>query len=134
LPRQSILRLIKRWRRYQVRGDWKPVPGRTRGLYVLYRNEPSNQHQVIYIGVAGLGRGGTGSIRSRLKRHHQKKKRWTHYSVFEVHDNITREEIRELEALFLAIFRHDRRIDLTNKQKGSKSFSKLRRKLAWKES
>ena len=110
------------------------MPGRTRGLYVLYRNEPSNQHQVIYIGVAGLGRGGTGSIRSRLKRHHQKKKRWTHYSVFEVHDNITREEIRELEALFLAIFRHDRRIDLTNKQKGSKSFSKLRRTLAWKES
>jgi hypothetical protein len=142
VPRQSILRLIKRWRRYEERGNWKRVPRRTRGLYVLYRTGPSNQHEVIYIGVAGLGPGGTGSIRSRLAHHHrskrkekkQKKDRWTHYSMFEVHDNITREEIRELEALFLAIFRDDGRIGLTNKQTGSKLFSTLRRELLWKES
>lgn len=138
MPRQSILRLVKRWRRYEERKDWKRVPRRTRGLYVLYSKGPSDKHEVVYIGVAGLGLEGSGSIRSRLGSHHSekktsKKKKWTHYSMFEVHDNITREEIRELEALFLAIFRDDGRIRLTNKQTGSKLFSKLRRELVWKE-
>src|SRR5438132_246122 len=52
-------------------------------------------------------------------------------SMFEVHDNITREEIMELEAVLLAIFRYDPR-PLTNKQKGSRKLSLLRRKLVWK--
>jgi hypothetical protein len=37
---------------------------------------------------------------------------WTHYSIFEVHDNVTGDEIRELEGLLLRIFRHDPRIEL----------------------
>lgn len=71
-----------------------------------------------YIGIAGIGKDGGGGIRGRLKSHQQKKKGWTHYSVFEVHDNVTREEIREFEALLLGIFRHDPRIGLSNKQTG----------------
>jgi hypothetical protein len=73
---------------------------------------------VSYIGIAGIGKDGGGGIRGRLKSHQQKKKGWTHYSVFEVHDNVTREEIREFEALLLGIFRHDPRIGLSNKQTG----------------
>ena len=136
MPKQSIFRIIKRWRRYQVRGDWKQVPKRTRGLYVLYDSGSSDQCKVVYIAVAGLGAGGTGGIQGRLKGHHRRKnkKMWTHYSAFEVHDNITRDEIRELEALLLAIFRHDPRIALANKQRGSKRLYSLRRKLVWKES
>ena len=56
-----------------------------------------DRYEVCYIGVAGLGVTGGGGIRSRLKSHNAKKPDWTHYSLFEVHDNVTREEIRELE-------------------------------------
>jgi hypothetical protein len=54
--------------------------------------------------------------------------------MFEVHDNITRDEIRELESLLLAIFRHDPRIALTNKQQGSTRLYRLRSKVLWKAS
>lgn len=142
MPEQSIFRIIKRWRRYQARASWTSVPKRTRGLYVLYDNSSSGQYNVIYIGVAGLGKGGTGGIWGRLKSHSRKKskkngkktKKCTHYPMFEVHDNITRDEIRELESLLLAIFRHDPRIALTNKQQGSTRLYRLRSKVLWKAS
>jgi hypothetical protein len=48
-----------------------------------------------------------------------------------VHDNVSREEILELESFLLAIFRHDPRIQLANKQKSSKRLWQLRKKGAW---
>lgn len=133
MPKQSLLRFIKRWKRYELRKNWSKVPRQTRGVYVLYRNRSANRHEVVYIGVAGLGVTGGGGVRSRLKSHNQKIRNWTHYSIFEVHDNVTREEIREFEALLLGIFRHDPRIKLTNKQKGSKKLRQLRRHGLWRE-
>ena len=59
---------------------------------------------------------------------------WTHFSLFEVHDNVTREEIRELEALLLGIFRHDARIELSNRQTGSRKLYELRKAAVWKSS
>ena len=59
------------------------------------------------------------------------KKDWTHYSFFEVHDNVSREEILELENFLLAIFRHDPRVELQNKVKSSKHMLNLRQKNAW---
>jgi hypothetical protein len=131
MPQQSPLRLIKRWRRYQVRGNWTVVPPQTRGIYVLYKETKGTKHyEVVYIGVAGLGK--AGGIKGRLCSHHRKKKGWTHYSFFEVHNNVFTEEIRELEALLLGIFRHDPRIKLLNMQTGSKKLNALRRTTAWK--
>jgi hypothetical protein len=49
-----------------------------------------------------------------------------------VHDNITRDEIRELEALLLGIFRHDPRIQLSNKQRGSTKLYQLRKPAQWR--
>lgn len=106
----------------------------TRGVYVLYRNGSGDKYEAVYIGVAGLGVTGGGGVRGRLKNHNNRIKNWTHYSIFEVHDNITREEIREFEALLLGIFRHDPRIQLTNKQKGSKKLYQLRKTSYWKDS
>jgi hypothetical protein len=97
---------------------------------VLYRKRGVG-HEVTYIGVAGISPTGGGGIRGRLKSHNAKKPEWTHYSLFEVHDNVTRDEIRELEALLLGIFRHDARIELSNKQKGSRKFYELRRAAHW---
>jgi hypothetical protein len=139
MPKQSPLRIVKRWKRYEPRQTARTLPGNTRGLYVLYRKKTDDEYEVVYIGVAGLGPDGGGGIRGRLRRHavarrgHRPRntKDWTHYSAFEVHDNITSDEIRELEAVLLAIFRHDSRVGLANKQKGSKKLSDLRHRLQW---
>jgi len=132
MPDQSPLRLIKRWRRYLERNDWSAVPNRTRGIYVLYRFRRAKQYEVVYIGVAGLGRGGRRGIKGRLRTHHRRKKGWTHYSFFEVHDNVFTEEIRELESILLGIFRHDPRIKLLNMVTGSRKLYKLQRPSAWR--
>jgi hypothetical protein len=134
MPRQSLLRTIKRWRRYELRADWRLVPKETRGLYVLYTHKGPDQYNVNYIGVAGLGKTGGGGIRSRLKSHDKRKPSWTHYSLFEVHDNVPRDDIREIESLLLGIFRHDPRIQLSNKQKGSGKLYKLRNHALWTNS
>ncbi|MDO8597433.1 MAG: hypothetical protein Q7R45_12525, partial [Sulfuricaulis sp.] len=114
MPKQSLLRFIKRWKRYELRENFRQVPKSTRTfMYFIAMILPTNT-KVVYIGVAGLGVTGGGGVRPRLRRHDRRIKNWTHYSIFEVHDNVTREEIRELEALLLGIFRHDPRIQLTN--------------------
>lgn len=99
---------------------------------MLYRKQ-GEDFEVTYIGVAGLSVGGTSGICSRIKSHARHKKGWTHYSVFEVHDNVTREEVRELEALLLGIFRDDRRIGLVNMQLGSKAPKRIRVGAEWNE-
>ena len=108
------------------------MPRNTRGLYVLYRKRGVHGYEACYIGVAGLGATGGGGIRARLKSHNAKKTGWTHYSLFEVHDNVTRDEIKELEALLLGIFRHDARIELSNKVRGSLKLYELRKAKHWK--
>lgn len=133
MPEQSPLRLIKRWRRYQLRGQWKGVPPLTRGVYILYQSKGTKTYEVVYIGIGGTGKKGRSGIRGRLKSHNHNKKNWTHYSFFEVHDNVFTEEIRELEALLLGIFRHDPRIKLLNMQTGSKKLSQLQSATSWKE-
>jgi hypothetical protein len=101
---------------------------------VLYRKRGVDGYEACYIGVAGLGPTGGGGIRSRLKSHNAKKSGWTHYSLFEVHDNVAGNDIRELEALLLGIFRHDARIELSNKVRGSLKLFELRKTKHWKAS
>src|SRR5260370_42504147 len=99
MSEQSLLKIVKRWRRYELRGDWSRIPPRSRGFYVLYKKRikgVEEKFDVVYIGVAGLGTGVRRGIKGRLKRHDDRKKGWTHYSFFEVHDNVPREDIREL--------------------------------------
>jgi hypothetical protein len=126
---QAPLRTIKDCRFYLKRGDFSQIRPITRGVYVLYRAKPNQRgkktFEVFYIGVGGVAKNATSGMRGRLKSHHKQKEDWTHYSFFEVHDNVSREEILELEGLLLRIFRHDRRIKLDNKQKGSVALWKL---------
>lgn len=130
MPSQSPLRIVKRWRRYEPRGDWRFVLPVTRGVYILYSLK-RGQYRVVYIGVAGLSKTAKSGIASRLRSHDKNRKKWSHYSFFEVHDNISHDEIRELENFLLSIFRHDDRIALENKQKSSKAFMKLRQNAVW---
>lgn len=144
MPKQSPLRLIKRWRRYEPRGIWAYLPHLTRGIYILYKQEGAGRadsrkrkkiFKVIYIGVAGVAKEPKSGIGGRLRQHDKSwgAGEWTHYSFFEVHDNVSREEILELENFLLAIFRHDPRIELANKQKSSEQLGQLRKKGAWPE-
>jgi hypothetical protein len=97
------------------------LPPGLRGLYVLYRYRPRiGRYDVVYVGMASQG-----SIRGRLKSHRRKKGAlWTHFSLFEVWDNIRDEEVTELEGLFRHIYRKDTRANRLNLQR---SFKKLKR-------
>lgn len=110
---QSPLRLIKRCVEYVPITDINTVPKGLRGIYVLY-----NDDNVVYVGMTTGGRGG---ILSRLRRHRAKKAElWTHFSVFEVWDNIRDEEVAELEGLFRHIYRYDSVANKLNLQRGFK--------------
>lgn len=71
---------------------------------------------------------------ARIKQHDKTmdKDKWTHYFFFEVHDNISCEEILEIEDLLLRIFRHDPRVKLENVRLGSRVWRRsLSRTEAW---
>ena len=131
MPQQAPLRLIKRWRQYAGKETVSDVPPITRGVYVLYQRE-AGHYKVSYVGVGGLRVNAKSAVASRLRSHVKHKENWNHYSVFEVHDNVTSDEIRELEALLLGIFRHDPRIQLSNTQLGSKRLWETKVGADWK--
>ena len=77
----------------------------------------------MYIGPAG---GPYAGMPARVTRHARKfpKGAWTHFSIFEVWDNMAEAEVRELEGLLRHIFRFDPAALGENRQRG---FGKLRR-------
>ncbi len=124
----SELRLIKRCVEFCEQEDIRSVPPHTRGVYVLFKYRPKlDKYDVVYIGMAAGTK--TASIRGRLRVHRRKKRKvWSHFSVFEVWDNITETEVQELEGLFRHIYRKDTRANKLNRQKGFKKLNKVRRK------
>lgn len=93
-----------------------------RGIYVLYKQRPtSRRFDVVYVGMAA-----DGSIRGRSRSHRTKKKDlWTHCSVFEVWDNITSAQVKELEGIFRHIYRRDSRAAELNIQRSFGRMKKL---------
>ena len=123
----SELRLIKRCAEFCKKKDIKNIPAYTRGIYVLFKYRPRlNKYNVVYIGMAAGTK--TASIRGRLRVHRrQKGNLWTHFSAFEVWDNVGEEEVKELEGLFRHIYRKDTRANKLNRQRAFKKLSKVRR-------
>jgi len=121
---RSELKLVKRFAEFCSRDEISRIPSRTRGIYALLKYRPRLKlYDVVYIGMSGGDRAG---IRSRLSAHARSKKKsdlWTHFSIFEVWDNITEDEVQELEGLFRQIYRKDRRANKLNRQK---QFKKLK--------
>lgn len=132
MPKQSPLRLIKRCLLNEQRDNWDYDVPATRGFYVLYQKK-KDKFNVKYIGVGGIGKEQKTGIYGRLKKHAKTKKDWDYYSIFEVHDNITSAEIRELEILFLTIFSQDQNVQLLNKQKKSNDIKKLSNIKLWSD-
>jgi hypothetical protein len=120
------LRLIRRCFEFAPQVEYLSVPPGTRGIYVLYRrrrtrrddNQKPRRFDVVYIGLANV------SVRRRIRSHvRQKGEEWTHFSVYEVWDNIRQDEIAELEGLLRHIYRFDFH---ANRLNIAKSYSQLR--------
>ena len=125
---KSDLRLIKNSKEFLDQGDLISIPRGARGIYVLYfrrgRDRAESHHyDVVYVGLA------TRNIRSRIRSHSRfKKDQWTHFSFFEVWDNISDEEIAELEGMFRHIYRFDSKANSLNQQKAYKKLNLVRRR------
>ena len=121
--RESPLRLIKRFAEFQPKECVRLVPTGRRGLYVLYQltqGDGKEHYDVVYVGMATRG------IKGRLKSHVRRKgDLWTHFSAFEVWDNIRDEEIVELEGLFRHLYRRDSRANALNVQRTFKKATKV---------
>ena len=138
----SELRLIKNSMERVSKDDIKDVPLRTRGIYVLFKHRRKKDengifkdiYDVVYVGMA---RGLKSGIAGRLlihQRHPDKGEQWSHFSAFEVWDNIREDEIAELEGLFRHIYRFDSRANKLNIQKSYSPLIRIRRqsKKNWK--
>ena len=103
--------------------DVLPTSLKLRGIYALLKNRGrGSSYEVVYIGIS------TSDIRARLQSHKRTmgKDVWTHFSFFKVWPNITDEEIKELEDLFLHIYSKDARAEKYNKQKVRADLKKIR--------
>ena len=123
----SELKLIKRCAEFRPREELEIVPPHIRGIYALLRYRPRlHKYDVVYIGMVG---GPKAGIRGRLRSHSRSKRKsesWTHFSIFEVWENVGEEEVRELEGIFRHIYRKDTRANRLNVQRSFKKLKKVR--------
>jgi len=116
-------RWIKRLAEFRPKEETSLVPRGTRGIYALFHKAPKNCYDVVYIGLSRRG------IRGRLESHgrsRMKASEWSHFSLFEVWDNVSDAEISELEGLFRHIYRHDTKANRLNAQKTHGPLKKVR--------
>ena len=120
--RQSTSLLFKNFYEYLPIERALELPQKMRGLYVLYMTDGKNGMSIVYVGMTDSG------AKGRILKHRFGKKEglWTHCSVYEVWDNITQEQIAELEALFRHVLRKDSAASSLNVQKGSAIFRDLK--------
>jgi hypothetical protein len=125
---KSELRLIKNAREYLPQNECNMIPSKIRGVYVLYKrrgrvNAQSHHFDFVYIGMA------SSNIRRRVNSHKNTKgSLWTHFSFYEVWDNISDEEIAELEGLFRHLYKYDSKANSLNRQKGYKKLDQVRKR------
>ena len=120
----SKCRFIKRMAEYVPKSQWANVPDNTRGIYALLRKSVANRRVLFDVVYVGMSAGKKAGMYSRLKVH-LNRIAWTHFTVFEVHDNITEQEIREIEGLFRHMYRKDSGANKFNRQLRHKPFEKV---------
>jgi hypothetical protein len=107
----------------------KSVPADVRGVYVLYDFSDGKHMNVVYV---GMSRGEKFTIGNRLLRHKTNKNNlWTHFSVYEVWDNITSAQVEELEGFFRHVFARDAVANKLAKQRRSGTIEKVKRTNQW---
>ncbi len=123
---ESELRLIKRSERLLPVDKINSVPDGLRGFYVLFNySKNTDSYNVVYVGVSST-RSDDGHLRWKLKAHSKKKEGlWSHFSIYEVWENIHGNEIRELKGLFREIYKKDSSANKLSKQKGSGNLKRI---------
>lgn len=122
---KSSMRFIKSALEYRSISEVKVVPRNLRGIYALYQRQGKN-YNMVYIGMSG--KGSNGRIRARLSKHvKNQRKKWSHFSYYEVWDNVSDLEILELEGLFRQLYRFDSRANTFNLQQTHKPLIQVRR-------
>ena len=129
------MKFIKRCAEFVPKEEKINIPTNVRGIYILYNKVNENSYNAVYVGMA---RGNKTGIHGRLNSHARSKTKsssWSHFSIFEVHDNISGEEIEELEGLLRHIYRFDLQANPFNQQRRYRKLIEVRiNKLkAWKE-
>jgi hypothetical protein len=120
---KSEMRLIKSALEYRPLDELKDVPTDIRGIYSLYKKRGAH-YDLVYIGMSGKD----GRVKSRLKKHRESKATyWSHFSYYEVWDNISDQEISEMEGLFRQLYRFDRRANRLNKQVTHRALVRVRK-------
>ena len=122
---RSITYLFKRSFEYLQKGDFSSLNPGMHGIYILYNEESDSSMSVVYVGMV---RGERSGIKGRLKRHEssvRKANLWSHYSIYEVWDNIPASLIEELEGLFRHLYRKDAVANKLNKQRAYAPLTQL---------
>ena len=96
------------------------LPRGMRGIYVLYKYRPRiRRYDVVYVGMAGKAEFGRDCVPPQ-----EEEGPLDPLLVFEVWDNITHAEVKELEGIFRHIYRRDSRAAKLNVQR---TFAKMKR-------
>jgi hypothetical protein len=108
---KAELFFIRRSAEFLDRNRVRHLKNGLRGIYVLYKfvgvEQGKQKFDARYVGMSA---GNRFAIKGRLRAHarsKRKKNEWTHFSVFEVWDNITDQQIAELEGFARHVFRRD---------------------------
>jgi hypothetical protein len=124
----SKCKFIKRMAEFEPKDQRGEIPNNTRGIYILLNYAGRDKFDVVYIGMTA---GKVGGMHGRLGSHSKTKyKEWTHFTLFEVHDNITKAEIQELEGLILCIYRQDSRANRHNVRLRYRPLRETKKKLS----
>ena len=125
--RKNVLRFFRRSAEFLEKSKVNGLPHDLRGIYVLYKQQSAKGRRKIYdlqyIGMSVTGIG--GRLRSH-RRSSRKAEEWTHFSVFEVWDNVTDAEISELEGLARHLYRRDSTASTLNIQRGYKRLRRIK--------
>lgn len=90
---------------------------------LLKHRKVLRKFDVVYVGLART------NVKRRLKAHERspsKRELWTHFSFFEVFDNVRDEEIEELEGILRHLYRRDTRASSLNLQRSYRKLTKVR--------
>ena len=123
----SDCRWFKRIAEFLPKAEIQRVPRRTRGLYALFRYcRKTKRYDVVYVGLAG---GAKAGVAGRLRSHARstaKAKLWTHFSIFEVWDNVWEHDVAELEGIFRHIYSRDGKANRLNVQRSFRPLKRIR--------
>ena len=120
------MKFIKRCAEFIPKEKRVNIPPNTRGIYILYQKKGNENYNAIYV---GMSRGRKTGIHGRINSHAISKTKsasWSHFSLFEVHDNISQEEVEELEGLLRHIYRFDLKANPFNQQRRCKNIIGVR--------